>query len=88
MSDKPPRDLTLEGVNRLTVALADLSESHAVQGRQFIAAMQRLSDRLDRIEAQVGCLVKDVHALASKQALLGNRFENAFLRGLHSVDPG
>jgi hypothetical protein len=83
MSDKP-RDLTLERVNRLTVALADLSESHAAQGRQFLRMMQQILDSQARIEAQMLTMGKDVRELASEQVLLGNRVENAFSRALRA----
>jgi hypothetical protein len=76
MSDKP-RDLTLERVNRLTVAVADLMESHTAQGRQFLGMMQRMIDHLERIE-------KSINELASEQVLLGNRVENAFSRALRA----
>jgi hypothetical protein len=72
MSDKP-RDLTLERVNRLALAIADLTESHAAQGRQFLGMMQRLLEHMERID-------KSVRELASEQVLLGNRVENAFAR--------
>jgi hypothetical protein len=83
MSDKP-RDLTLERVNRLTVALTDLGESHTAQGRQFLAMMQRMIQHLERIELLIGDLGKDVRNLAAEQALLGNRVENAFSRALRA----
>ena len=83
MSDTP-RDLTLERINRLTVAVADLSESHTAQGRQLLAMVQRVIDRLERIEAQIAAVGMDVHALASEQVLLGNRVENAFNRALRT----
>ena len=79
-----PRDLTLERINRLTVAVADLSESHTAQGRQLLAMVQRVIDRLERIEAQIATVGMDVHALASEQVLLGNRVENAFNRALRT----
>jgi len=88
MSDTP-RDLTLERVNRLTTAIADLADSHAAQGRQFSAMMQRLADQMDRIEDKLVAvedklvsLGRDVRMLASEQALLGNRVESAFSRAL------
>ena len=77
MSDTP-RDFTLERVNRLTLAIADLTESHASQGRQFMAMMQRLLEHLERIEAHTVAMGKDLRELASEQVLLGNRVENAF----------
>jgi hypothetical protein len=79
-----PRDLTLERVNRLTVAVADLSESHTAQGRQSLAMVQRVIDRLERIETQIAAVGMDVHALASEHVLLGNRVQNAFNRALRT----
>jgi hypothetical protein len=62
MSDKP-RDPTLERVNRLTQAVADLTESHAAQGASIISIPEnvprpsgdrsralRTNIRLDEIE--------------------------------------
>jgi hypothetical protein len=83
MSDKP-RDLTLERINRLTVAVADLSESQTAQGRQFLTMMQHIVGHLERIEAQIAAVGMEVHALASEQVLLGNRVENAFNRALRT----
>ena len=83
MSDTP-RDFTLERVNRLTLAIADLTESHASQGRQFMAMMQRLLEHLERIEAHTVAMGKDLRELASEQVLLGNRVENAFSRALRT----
>jgi hypothetical protein len=83
MSDKP-RDLTLERVNRLTQAVADLTESHAAQGRQFLSMMGRLLEHLERIEDQIVTVSKDIRELASEQVLLGNRVENAFSRALRT----
>jgi len=65
MSDHP-RDLTLERVNRLTLAIADLTESHAAQGRRIPSMMQRLLEHMERID-------KSVRELASEQVLPGNR---------------
>lgn len=76
MSDTP-RNLTLERVNRLTDAVADLMESHAAQGRAVL-------HRLDKIEAHLGSLATDIRGLASEQALLGNRVENAFVKAMRA----
>jgi len=73
MSD--PSDLTLTRVNRLTQAVADLSESHATQGRSLIRLLTQMSE-------QLAALTKEVHALASEQVLLGNRIEDTFTRAL------
>jgi hypothetical protein len=53
-----PRDFTLERVNRLTLAIADLTLSHASQGRQFMAMMQRLLEHLERIEAHTVAMAR------------------------------
>jgi hypothetical protein len=79
-----PRDFTLERVNRLTLAIADLTESHASQGWQFMAMMPRLLEHLERIEAHTVAMGKDLRELASEQVLLGNRVENAFSRALRT----
>jgi hypothetical protein len=73
-----PRDLTLERLNRLTQAVADLMDSQTAQGRNIV----RLLEGIGRIEVQIGALAKDVRELAAEQALLGNRVENAFNRAL------
>jgi hypothetical protein len=87
VSDQP-RDLVLERVNRLTVAVADLTESHVVKGRQLIGMIQRLEDQLDRMEArmeaQMSAMSKSARALASEQAVLGNRVDEAFSRALRT----
>ena len=74
MSDQPS-NITLERVNRLTQAIADLSESHASQGRSIIRLVTQMSEQLT-------ALTKEVHALAGEQILLGNRIEDAFTRAL------
>jgi hypothetical protein len=76
VSDKP-RDLTLERVNRLTQAVADLGESHAAQGRMIIAQLAAIRSELATLNASM----RDV---AGEQALLGNRVENAFSRALRA----
>lgn len=79
-----PRNLTLERVNRLTQAVADLMESHAAQGQAILRILDAHGDQLARIEAHLGVLTKEVRALTSEQALLGNRVENAFSRALRA----
>ncbi len=83
MSDKP-RDLTLERVNRLGQAVADLMESHAAQGQSIIRILAAHGDQLSRIEAHLGMLAKEVRDLGPEQALLGNRVENVLARTLHA----
>lgn len=83
MNDKPG-DLTLERVNRLTQAVADLMDSHASQGQAIIRILEAHGDQLARIEGHISVPVKDVRGLAAAQALLGNRVENAFSRALRA----
>lgn len=84
MSDKTVADLTLERVNRLTQAVADLMESHAAQGRNVTRMLTGMGEQLDRMEVRLGALTAEVRALASEQVLLGNRVENAFSRALRA----
>lgn len=78
MSDEArPRDLTLKRVNRLTQTVADLGESQTTQGRMMLRMLEQISDRLAAIE-------KAVREVASEQALLGTRVENAFSRALRT----
>lgn len=79
-----PHDITLERVKRLSEAMADLMESHASQGRLMMKQLTRMDERLTGIEANLASLAKDVRELASEQALLGNRVENAFARALRA----
>jgi len=60
-----PRDLTLERINRLTVAVAGLSESYTAQGRQLLAMVQRVIHRLERIEAQIMAIRTDIAAIGA-----------------------
>lgn len=76
MSDKP-RDITLERVNRLTTAVADLMESQTSQGRMMLQMLTQISNRLESIE-------KAIRELSSEQILLGNRVENAFSRAMRT----
>lgn len=82
MSDA--RNITLERVNRLTQAMADLTESHAAQGRMLARTLEQMSDRLSSIDGTLSGLAKDVRALAGEQILLGNRIEEAFARALRT----
>jgi hypothetical protein len=79
MSDKP-RDLTLERVNRLTEAVADLMESQAAQGRMLLRMLTQIDSRIDSIKTELTGLTAAVRELANKQVLLGDRVENAFSR--------
>jgi hypothetical protein len=90
MSDKP-RDLTLERVNRLTAAVADLTESHAQQGRMMIRILEELSERMGGFSAELTGIRAELvdvkgllRELASEQVLLGNRVENAFSKALRA----
>lgn len=85
------RDLTLERIRRLTEAVADLIESHAVQGRHVGRLLDLQGQQLGRIEVTLNTLATDVRGLtthvrdiASEQGLLGNRIENAFSKALRS----
>jgi hypothetical protein len=77
-----PRNLTLERVNRLTQAVADLIESHAAQGRAITRLLEQISTRLAAIEGTLVALDKSVRDLSGEQVLLGNRVEEAFARAL------
>jgi hypothetical protein len=79
-----PRNLTLERVNRLTQAMADLMESHAAQGRMMTRLLMQMDERLASIDTTLTVLAKDVRALASEQILLGNRIEDAFARAMRA----
>lgn len=81
MSEQP-RDITLERVNRLTQALADLAESHAANGRMTTRLLTRMNEHLASIDTRLVGLAAELHALASEQILLGNRVEEAFARAL------
>ncbi|TDH58728.1 hypothetical protein E2C06_31055 [Dankookia rubra] len=77
VTSKSVADLTLERVNRLTQAVADMMDAHAAQGRQLLAA-------LDRVERRLGAVEGEVRALAQEHALLGNRVEEAVSRALRA----
>lgn len=77
-----PRNLTLERVNRLTQAVADLTESHAAQGRAIMRLLEQISTRLAAIEGTLVALDRSVRDLSGEQVLLGNRVEEAFARAL------
>jgi chromosome segregation ATPase len=75
-----PRDLTLERVNRLSYAVADLMDSHAALGKNLIRILDSINEQLSRLDARIDAQTKEIRNLASEQALLGNRVENAFAR--------
>lgn len=79
-----PRNLTLERVNRLSQAVADLVESHAAQGRMITRLLTQMNEHLASIDAKLTSLTTDVHNLATEQVLLGNRIEEAFTRALRT----
>jgi hypothetical protein len=79
-----PRNLTLERVNRLSQAIADLTESHAATGRMLARLLMQMNDRLASIDQMLIALGKDMRAVASEQILLGNRIEDAFARALRA----
>jgi ABC-type transporter Mla subunit MlaD len=62
MSD--PRNLTLEQINRLTEAVANLMESHAAQGRAITRLLEQISTRLAAIEGTLVALDKSVRDLS------------------------
>jgi len=82
------RDLTLERVRRLTEAVADLTESHAAQGKAMLKLLNSMDDRLRamdaKLDSKLSAIEKSLHELASEQILLGNRVENAFARALRA----
>ncbi len=75
------RNLTLERVNRLSQAIADLTETHAAQGRMITRLLMQMDERLASMDATLTALAKDVRALASEQVLLGNRIEDDLCAG-------
>jgi ABC-type transporter Mla subunit MlaD len=81
-----PRNRTLERVNRLSQAVADLIESHAAQGRMIARLLEQMSERLASIDTTLTALAKDIRALTSEQTLLGNRIEEAFARSLDDLE--
>ena len=96
MADEARVIITLERVNRLTQAMADLTESHAAQGRMMAPALEQINKSLSAIDARLcnvditmAAIAKDVRNLASEQILLGNRIEDAFARALraNTVEP-
>ncbi len=83
MSDTP-RDLTLERVNRLTQAVADLMESNAALGRNLLRILEHQGTQLERIEEHLRSMTSEMRSMASEQILLGNRVETAFSRALRT----
>ena len=83
MSDAP-RNLTLERVNRLTQALADLMESHAAQGRMTTRLLTQMNEHMASIDERLATLSNGVRDLASEQILLGNRIEEGLARALRA----
>lgn len=78
------RNITLERVNRLTQAMADLTESHAAQGRMMMRLLNQMNERLVSIDAAAIELRNGMRDLTSEQVLLGNRIEEAFARALRA----
>jgi hypothetical protein len=78
------RNLTLERVNRLSQAVADLTDSHAAQGRMITRLLAQMNEHLASIDTKLTSLTTDVHNLAAEQVLLGNRIEEAFARALRT----
>jgi hypothetical protein len=75
--DEVPLDLTLERVNRLTQAVADLGENQLAQGRMLLQLLNQMSDQLDAFRTELAAVTGTVRDLASEQVLLGNRVESA-----------
>ena len=82
-----PRNLTLERVDRLSQAVADLMESHAAQRRMITRLLEQMSERLTSIDTTLTALAKDIRALKSEQTVFGNRIEEAFARALRANLP-
>ena len=78
------RNLTLERINRLATAVADLMESHTSHSRLMFRALESMDARLDRMEGRLDGIEKAVKELATEQVLLGNRVENGFSRALRT----
>lgn len=78
------RNITLERVNRLTQAMADLTESHAAQGRMMMRLLNQMNERLVSIDGAMIELRNGMRDLTSEQVLLGNRIEDAFARALRT----
>jgi hypothetical protein len=83
MSDKP-RDITLERVNRLTQAVADLGENQTAQGRMLLRMLGQMNEHLSAISGQLTSLAGTMREMASEQILLGDRVETAFSRALRT----
>ena|SRR5215831_13893347 len=64
-----PRNLTLERVNRLSQAVADLMESHAAQGRMIARLLEQMSELL-RLNARALVLERGPGVLTEAQKLL------------------
>lgn len=57
-----PGNHTLERVNRLTQAVADLFESHVAQGRMMARPLIPMSESLDRIERMLTDIARKLDA--------------------------
>ena len=64
--------------------MADLSESHAAQGRMTTRLLMQINERLAIIETALNTLATTVRELAGEQTLLGNRIEEALARSLRT----
>ena len=65
MSDQP-RDLTLEQINRLSQAVADMMESNNEMGRTLLRVLEFQGNKLERIEGQLQSLTKEVRDLTHR----------------------
>ena len=79
-----PRDLTLERLNRLSLAVADLMDGQATQARNTQRLLDHMSQQLDRIEANQVSFAKDLRSVTSEQLLLANRIEEALSRAFRT----
>lgn len=79
-----PHDIILERINRLSQAIADLQDGHAMQGRMIARKLSHIDEWLASLDQTLVALTKEVRELASEQILLGNRVEGAFTRTMRA----
>jgi hypothetical protein len=84
MSDKP-RDLTLEQVNRLTQAVADLTESHAAQGASILRILEHIRGHLETGATDIATLKRERDALALQLAQVRSYAPKGHRRGARVV---
>ncbi len=81
MSDHPV-DINRERLNRLSTAVADLTEASNQQGRDILWSIAAMTERFDKNNDRLVTLEHAVRGLATDQLLLGNRVEEGFSRPL------